>query len=64
GPVNPDLFRSPIAASKEGWRQVVIGGALSNNGMISFKRWLSAEHAENIRAYVLGEAQKNSANKH
>ena len=62
GPVNPNLFRSPFAASKEGWHQVVIGGALSNNGMISFKRWLSAEQAENIRAYVLGEARKRAAN--
>jgi PQQ-dependent dehydrogenase (methanol/ethanol family) len=61
GPVNPDLFRSPMATSKEAWQQVVIGGLLSNNGMISFKRWLTPDQAEHIRAYVLSEAKKNVA---
>ena len=56
GPVNPDLFRSQVAADKAAWQSVVIDGALSGNGMISFKPWINAEQAEAIRAFVLTSA--------
>jgi quinohemoprotein ethanol dehydrogenase len=56
GPVNPNLMRSPVAADAEAWRAVVIGGALAGNGMASFRDYLTAAQAENIRAYVANEA--------
>ena len=36
----------------------MIEGALEEAGMVSFKRFLSAEDAENIRAYVAAQARK------
>jgi quinohemoprotein ethanol dehydrogenase len=61
GPVNPDLFRSPLATSGDAWRQVVFDGSLADRGMISFKPWLTAEQVEAIRAYVLAEAKRREA---
>ena len=61
GPVNPDLFRSPVAASHDAWKAVVIDGALEQRGMISFAPWISADEAEAIRAYVLDSAAKMAA---
>ena len=61
GPVNPDLFRSPIATSARAWRQVVIDGSLADNGMISFAPWITPAHAEAIRGYVLAEAKRRAA---
>jgi mono/diheme cytochrome c family protein len=58
GPVNPNLFRSQVAANKQAWRAVVHDGSLANKGMISFAPWLSAEQVEDIRGYVLGEAAR------
>jgi mono/diheme cytochrome c family protein len=60
GPVNPNLMRSPVATDKAAWRSVVLDGALSENGMISFAPYLSAEQVEAVRAYVLGEARKEA----
>jgi len=60
GPVNPDLFRSPVAADKAAWQGVVIDGALQDNGMISFKPWINAEQAEAIRAFVLTTAMQQA----
>jgi len=34
----------------------VLGGALSANGMVSFKRALKSEQAESIRAYLVSRA--------
>ncbi|MGZ3269237.1 MAG: c-type cytochrome, partial [Croceibacterium sp.] len=58
GPVNPNLFRSQVAANRQAWQAVVHDGALANDGMISFAPWLSAEQVEDIRGYVLGEAAR------
>jgi mono/diheme cytochrome c family protein len=60
GPVNPDLFRSPVAGSKAAWNAVVIGGALKDRGMISFAPWISPAQAEAVRAYVISEAGKRT----
>jgi PQQ-dependent dehydrogenase (methanol/ethanol family) len=60
GPVNPDLFRSPVTASKQAWRSVVIDGALKDRGMISFAPWMSADQAEAVRGYVITEAGKRA----
>jgi len=57
GPVNPDLRRSPLLRDKETFRAVVIDGALAQNGMASFKAYMSAEDAEGIRAFLNGEAR-------
>lgn len=58
----PDLRRSPITADKEAWKAVLIDGALSENGMVSFADKLSPADAEAIRAWVGTEAQKLAAN--
>lgn len=60
--VVPDLRWSAIAADKDSWNDVVIGGALSDRGMTSFAPNLSAEEAETIRAYVLDQAWLAVAN--
>jgi mono/diheme cytochrome c family protein len=56
GPVNPDLMRSPTAASAEAWQSIVHDGALAPRGMISFAPWLEPEQIEAVRGYVLREA--------
>jgi mono/diheme cytochrome c family protein len=55
--VLPDLRRSGALASQDAWRSIVIGGALSNAGMISFAKYLRADDAEAIRAYVTNAAR-------
>jgi PQQ-dependent dehydrogenase (methanol/ethanol family) len=58
GRFTADLRRSQILHSPETWRDVVLGGALADRGMVSFAKYVSPEQAENIRAYVLREARK------
>jgi len=53
----PDLRRSGALGDRDSWNQIVIQGALSANGMASFKRWLTSEDAEAIRAYVASDAR-------
>jgi quinohemoprotein ethanol dehydrogenase len=53
GPTNPSLPRSQVATDAKAWTSVVIGGALSDNGMISFEPYLTPEQAESIRAFML-----------
>jgi quinohemoprotein ethanol dehydrogenase len=52
GNIVPDLRRSAFLTSPEGWQQVVIGGALSARGMISWKEYVSPAQAEAVRAFV------------
>ena len=59
--VLPDLRWSGITASAEAWRSVVLDGALAANGMVAFDEYMSAEEAENIRAYVLAQASAIAA---
>jgi quinohemoprotein ethanol dehydrogenase len=54
----PDLRRSGILTSQSAWNAIVIGGALQNAGMISWKAFLSAADAEDIRAYVGEQARE------
>jgi len=58
----PDLRRSAVLSSAETWRLIVIDGALTDNGMVSFSEQLSADDAEAIRAWVGTEAKKLAAN--
>jgi quinohemoprotein ethanol dehydrogenase len=52
--VIPDLRRSAFLKSPEGWKSVVLGGALASRGMISWKEFVTPDQSEAIRAY-LGE---------
>jgi len=57
GPVNPDLRRSALLQNRDAWQQVVIGGALAQNGMASFSAYLKPEEAEAIRGFVNEQAK-------
>ncbi len=57
GPVNPDLRRTPLLQDKEAFRQVVIDGALSQNGMASFAAYMKPEEADAVRAYLNEQAK-------
>jgi quinohemoprotein ethanol dehydrogenase len=48
----PDLRRSPFLTSPEGWQAVVIGGALAERGMISWKEFVTPAQAEAVRGFV------------
>ncbi len=54
--VLPDLRWSYQTETKESWNDIVMGGTLTDNGMVSFKDNMSADDAEAIRAYVLDQA--------
>lgn len=53
----PDLRRVPELTDKNAWQTVVIGGALMHAGMIGWNKFLSSGDAEDVRAYVAGEAR-------
>lgn len=55
--VLPDLRRSGALANRDAWNSIVIGGALTDAGMVSFSKYLNADDAEAIRAYVASEAR-------
>lgn len=55
--VAPDLRRSLALPDRQLWQAIVIGGALSDGGMASFKNVLSREDAEAVRAYVANRTQ-------
>lgn len=57
GPVNPDLRRSTLLKDKAGWQQVVMKGALAQNGMASFADYLKPQDAEGIRAFLNQQAK-------
>jgi quinohemoprotein ethanol dehydrogenase len=50
--VLPDLRRSAVLRSPEAFRQVVLGGALSDRGMVSFADRFGPDDAEAIRGYI------------
>lgn len=53
----PDLKRSGALTDRQGWSEIVIGGALASRGMVSFAKHLTPQQAEAIRAYVGSRAQ-------
>ena len=61
--VLPDLRYSPILNVKTLWYRTVLDGARINNGMVGFKSALSTADADDIRAYVIHQANqgKNAA---
>ncbi len=58
GGVLPDLRYSPILASEESWRAVVIDGILADKAMVSFADNLTAAEAEALRSYVVSRAHE------
>jgi alcohol dehydrogenase (cytochrome c)/quinohemoprotein ethanol dehydrogenase len=56
GGVLPDLRWSKAVRSPEAWNKIVIGGSRESQGMVSFAKVLTPEHAEAIRAYVISRA--------
>jgi len=60
----PDLRYSGFIHSSGGFQSVVLGGALTENGMLSFSKTLSADDVEAIRAHIThlsNELKKNPA---
>ncbi len=49
----PDLRYAGALWSPDAFKAIVIDGALQQNGMVSFKKDLTPEDAEAIRAYVV-----------
>ena len=52
----PDLRYTPLLLSAEGFKAVVYDGVLTDNGMLSFKKALSPEDVEAIRAHLTSVA--------
>ncbi|PQA86988.1 PQQ-dependent dehydrogenase, methanol/ethanol family [Marinicaulis flavus] len=57
--VLPDLRLSDIPKDPSQFADVVLGGALSANGMVSFTSVLDADSAEKIRAYIIARANED-----
>jgi quinohemoprotein ethanol dehydrogenase len=55
----PDLRMTPLLRDLAGWKNVVIGGSRTQNGMPSFKGTLSDVDAENVFHYVISQANKD-----
>lgn len=56
--VLPDLRYSATITDPNVFRQIVIDGMLKDNGMASFRAYLSPQDAENIRGYISSEARR------
>jgi mono/diheme cytochrome c family protein len=55
--VLPDLRRSNAVSNRELWHSIVSEGALESAGMVSFKRWLTPQQIEDVRAYIAFKAR-------
>jgi alcohol dehydrogenase (cytochrome c)/quinohemoprotein ethanol dehydrogenase len=49
----PDLTRTPMMQSAEVFKAIVYDGALTENGMLSFKKTLTPEDVEAVRAHIV-----------
>ncbi len=56
----PDLRRSSRMVTEDAWAEVVLEGALQDNGMISFANVLEDGEAEAIRAYIISRANTDA----
>lgn len=56
--VTPDLRYSGAITDAETFRQVVIEGVLKDNGMVSFRDYVTPEQAEDVRGYISHEARR------
>lgn len=59
GGVLPDLRHSYSITDQDVWEKIILEGALTQNGMVSFAKELSPEDSEAIRAYVVSRAYKD-----
>jgi len=57
----PDLRFSPVTTDAAVWKGVVIDGDRIENGMVSFKQYVTAGQAEEVRQYVLSLATTQKA---
>lgn len=57
GPYLPNLARSPAILDPDGFRAIVLDGALKANGMAPFRRHFDEAGAEDLRAYLLWRAE-------
>jgi mono/diheme cytochrome c family protein len=57
----PNLMRTPLLYTQEGFDQVVLGGARTQKGMVSFASVVQPADAAAIRAYVIDLATKAKA---
>ena len=53
----PDLRYSPALATDVAFKQVVLDGVRTQNGMVSFAKALTAADVEAVRAYLVGRAR-------
>jgi hypothetical protein len=51
------LRRSAVLADKTAWQRIVHDGALKDNGMVGFGKWMSPGDIEAVRAYVADRAR-------
>ena len=56
GGVNPDIRFSGYLTSADDWQEVVVNGAMAQNGMPRFSNVLTARSADLIRLYVVDKA--------
>ncbi len=54
----PDLTRTPLLSSQEGFDQVVLKGILSERGMASFAQALKAADTAAVRAFIISRAHE------
>ena len=59
----PDLTRSPAILDPEGFKAIVLAGALKPHGMAPFRRFFDEAGAEDLRAFLLDEARTAPATK-
>ena len=57
----PNLMRTPLLHTQEGFDQVVLGGARTEKGMVSFSSVLQPADSTAIRAYVIELATRAKA---
>jgi len=61
GGIIPDLRYSGTLASAENWQTIVHGGALKDNGMVSFASVMTKPEIDSIRHYVIARANEDKA---
>ena len=53
----PNLTRSPAILEPDGFKAIVLDGALKANGMAPFRRFFDEKGAEDVRAFLLWQAK-------
>lgn len=61
GSVLPDLRRSATLSNQKTWADIVHGGALKANGMVSFANVMTLDQIESLRQFVIKRANEDKA---